>query len=120
MTPNSATLCCWAMKRHCMRMLRTPRKRRAIRIDDQVQRKADRNAPLSEEELRRNERIAVTRSTAERPFATYKWHYGLARTRFMGLAKNATVYGLAAMAENIRKGVKFVMEYGLPEPSYPG
>ncbi len=51
----------------------------------------------------------------ERPFATYKQHYGLARTRFMGLAKNATFYGLAAMAANIKKGAKFLVLYGLPE-----
>jgi IS5 family transposase len=89
-------------------------------IDDQVQRKADRNKPLSKEDHHRNKCIAVTRSTSERPFATYKWHYGLARTRFMGLAKNATVYGLAAMAANLRKGAKFLTEYGLPEPSYTG
>ena len=88
-------------------------------IDDQVQRKADRNKPLSEADLKRNKRIATTRSTAERPFATYKWHYGLARTRFMGLAKNGTVYGIAAMAANIRKGAKFLALYGLPEPQNP-
>ena len=62
----------------------------------------------------------MTRSGGERPFATYKQHYGLARTRFMGLAKNATVYGLAAMAANIRKGAWFLMLYGLPEPGYAG
>ena len=56
MTPNSATLCCWAMKRHCMRMLR-------------------------------NERIAVTRSTAERPFATYKLYYGLALYSIHGFSQ---------------------------------
>ena len=89
-------------------------------IEDQVQRKGNRNKPLSDKDLRRNKRIAVTRSTAERPFATYKRHYGLARTRFMGLAKNATVYGLAAMAANIRKGAKFLTLYGLPEASYAG
>jgi len=38
----------------------------------------------------------------------------------MGLAKNATVYGLAAMAANIRKGAKFLGLYGLPDPSYTG
>ena len=37
----------------------------------------------------------------------------LARTRFMGLAKNITFYGLAAMAANIRKGAKFLGEMGL-------
>ena len=73
-----------------------------------------------EEDRVRNKIIAVTRGGGERPFATYKRHYGLARTRFMGLAKNATVYGLAAMAANIRKGAKFLELYGITEPSYAG
>ena len=89
-------------------------------IDDQVQRKAYRNTPLSYADQLRNKMIAVTRSGAERPFATYKPHYGLARTRFMGLAKNTTVYGLAAIAANIRKGAKFLVLYGLPDPGYAG
>lgn len=89
-------------------------------IADQVQRKGYRNNPLSPADKIRNQLIAVTRSGGERPFATYKQHYGLARTRFMGLAKNAAVYGLAAMAANIRKGARFLMLYGLPEPDYAG
>ncbi len=89
-------------------------------IDDQVQRKGYRGNPLSDADQCRNKEIAITRSGGERPFATYKWHYGLARTRYMGLAKNATVYGLAAMAANIRKGAKFLMRYGLPNPGLAG
>jgi len=89
-------------------------------IDDQVQRKGYRGNPLSEADRIRNQAIAVTRAGGERPFATYKWHYGLVRTRFMGLAKNATVYGLAAMAANIRKGAKFLTLYGLPDPCVIG
>ncbi len=89
-------------------------------IDDQVQRKGYRGNPLSDADQCRNKEIAITRAGGERPFATYKWHYGLARTRFMGLAKNATVYGLAAMAANIRKGAKFLMRYGLPNPGLAG
>jgi len=85
-------------------------------IDDQVQRKGYRNHPLSEADKDRNARIAVTRSGGERPFATYKQHYKLARTRFLGLAKNATFYGLAAIAANIRKGARFLEIYGIPSP----
>lgn len=84
-------------------------------IDDQVQRKGYRNNPLSNADKIRNDEIAVTRAGGERPFATYKRHYGIARTRFMGLAKNVTFYGLAAMAANLRKGAKFLTLYGLPE-----
>ncbi|ORU93471.1 MAG: hypothetical protein A6F72_07090 [Cycloclasticus sp. symbiont of Poecilosclerida sp. N] len=80
---------------------------------DQVQHKGCRGKPLSEQEQARNKAIAVTRAGSERPFATYKRHYRLARTRFMGLGKNATVYGLAAMAANIRKGAKFLTLYGI-------
>jgi len=65
----------------------------------------------------RNAEISVTRSGGERPFATYKIRYGLARTRLMGLAKNLTFYGLAAVAHNIQKGAKFLTLYGLPKPT---
>ena len=47
----------------------------------------------------RNKEIAVTRSGGERPFATYK-----------------RLYGLAAMAPNIRKGAKFLTLYGIRDP----
>ncbi len=89
-------------------------------IKDQVQRKGYRNHPLSDEDKIRNRQIAITRAGGERPFATYKRHYGMERTRFMGLAKNIVVYGLAAIAANIRKGTKFLTLYGLPDPGYAG
>jgi len=93
-------------------------------IADRVQRKGYRNKPLSREDRRRNKEIAVTRSGGERPFATYKSRYGLARTRFMGLAKNMTAYGIAAIAHNVRKGARFLTLYGLPsdlpDPTYAG
>ena len=37
----------------------------------------------------------------------------------MGLAKNATIYGLATMA-TIRKGAKFLTLYGLSDPHHAG
>ena len=46
-------------------------------IADQVQRKGYRNNPLSVEDSRRNDEIAVIRAGGERPFATYKSRYGL-------------------------------------------
>ena len=50
-------------------------------IEDQVQCEGYSNKPLSCANQIRNQVIAVTRSGAEQPFATYKHHYGLARTR---------------------------------------
>ena len=82
-------------------------------IDDQVQRKSYRNHPLSEADRARSDEISVSRAGGERPVATYKSRYGLARTRLMGLARNLTLYGLAAIAHNIRKGGKFLILYGL-------
>ncbi len=79
-----------------------------------------RNNPLSAEDSRRNDEIAVIRAGGERPFATYKSRYGLARTRFMGLAKNMTTYGIAAIAHNLCKEAKFLSLYGLPDPNYAG
>jgi|GEM_PF-3130899 len=38
----------------------------------------------------------------------------------MGLAKNLTFYGIAAMAANIRKGALCLTLYGLPDPNCPG
>ena len=98
----------------------TRNKLMAFGINDQVQRKGYRNKPLSCADQLRNKLIAVTRAGGERPFATYKQHYGLARTRFMGLAKNVTFYGLAAIAANLRKGAKFLTLYGLPDTVLTG
>ncbi len=89
-------------------------------IADQVQRKGYRNKPLSRDDSKRNDEIAVIRAGGERPFATYKSRHGLARTRFMGLAKNMTAYGIAAIAHNVRKGAKFLTLYGLPDPTCAG
>ena len=85
---------------------------------DQVQRKGYRNKPLTAKDRRRNDAIAVIRAGGERPFATYKNRDGLARTRFMELAKNRTAYGIAAIAHTIRKGANFLTLYSLPDPNY--
>ena len=117
------------MKPPVMRMWLTVRKRPAtswnvlvvqIGIADQVQRKGYRNKPLLAKDRRRNDAIAVIRAGGERPFGTYKSHYGLARTRFMGLTKNITAYGIAAIAHNLRKGANFLTLYGLPDKNYAG
>ena len=89
-------------------------------IVDRVQCKGYRDHSLSHEDSVRNDAISVIRSGGERPFATYKSRYGLARTRLLGLAKNLTLYGLAAIAHNIAKGAKFLQLYGLPEQTNTG
>ena len=81
-----------------------------------MQHKGYRGHPLSNADLAHNKEIAVIRSGGERPFATYKPRYGLARTRLMGLAINLTLLGLAAIAHNIAKRARFLALYGLPDP----
>jgi len=98
----------------------TQEKLKQLGIEDHVQRKGYRGHPLSAAEKTRNAIISITRSTGERPFAQYKRIYNLARTRVMGLAKNMTFYGLAALAHNIQKGAKFLTLYGLPAPTPTG
>jgi IS5 family transposase len=89
-------------------------------IADRVQCKGYLNKPLPCDDSSRNDEIAVIRAGGERPFATYKSRYGLARTRFMGLAKNMTACGIAAIAHNVRKGARFLTLYGLPDPTCAG
>ena len=76
-------------------------------IDDHVQRKGYRNHPLSESDKKRNAEIAVTRSGGERPFATYKQHYKLARTRFLGWPRIQLFMGLPLLPQIFAKGLSF-------------
>ena len=75
-------------------------------IADRAPRKGCRGHPPSEAGKERNAGIAVVRSGVERVFAVHNRCYGLGRTRFPCLAKTTTFYGLAAIALNIRKGIK--------------
>ena len=79
-----------------------------------------RGRPLSAADTERNAAISVVRSGVERVFAVYERCYGLGRTRFPGLAKNMTFYGLAAIALNIRKGACFLRLYGVRAPVIEG
>ena len=93
--------------------LRAKLKRKGIK--DGVQRKGYRGKPLSVADKKRNKLLGVTRAGVERLFAQYKRGFGLARSRFLGLNKNETHYGLAAVANNIQKGARFLERYGLPQ-----
>ena len=89
-------------------------------IADQAPRKGYRGRPLSEADKERNDEIAVVRSGVERVFSVYKRRHGLGRTRCLGLAKNTTFYGLAAIAPDIRKGAMFLRLDGLGQPASEG
>ncbi|WP_240009728.1 transposase [Marinomonas algicola] len=57
---------------------------------DNVHDSQERDSLILEDEAKLYAEIAATRAGGEPPFATYKTHYGLTRTRFIGLAKRET------------------------------
>ena len=89
-------------------------------IENRVQRKGCRHKKLTQEDHDWNDEVGVMRAKIEHQFAEYKERYGLRRTRFMGLAMNAAHAGLAAIAHNLKKGVRFYQLYGLREPAIAG
>jgi len=80
-----------------------------------VQKKGYRNHPLSEENKARNREIGFTRGRVEAIFGSYKspQHRNCRKSRFLGLLKNATQFGLMAIMHNLQKAVRFVECYGL-------
>lgn len=77
-------------------------------IRNRVQHKAQRNRPLTPRQRRRNTLIGRIRGRIEGVFGALKRSYGLARMRYMGLARNAaatlftlTAWNLARAADRI-------------------
>ena len=74
-------------------------------IDNRVTKRAYRNRPLSEEDKQFNRLHSGTRSTVERVFGVLKQHYGMAKARYLGLARNRTRFELMCVAHNIKRGL---------------
>lgn len=72
-------------------------------IKDRVQRRAFRRKPLRRSEVRRNVLIGRVRGRIEGVFGTLKRSHGLARMRFMGLARNAAATLLTLTAWNLAR-----------------
>ena len=72
---------------------------------DFTNRRAYRNAPLSEADKETNRRKSAVRSKVEHPFLTLKRFWGFAKTRYRGLAKNANrAFAMLAMINLIKWG----------------
>lgn len=83
-----------------------PRMRQRLRlagIKDRVQRRAARCRPLRPIETRRNVLIGRIRGRIEGVFGTLKRSYGLARMRYIGLARNITGTMLTLIAWNLAR-----------------
>ena len=76
---------------------------KAAGIKDRVQRRAQRFHPLRPIEIRRNILIGRVRGRIEGTFGALKRSYGLARMRYMGLARNITATLLTLIAWNLAR-----------------
>ena len=72
-------------------------------IRNRVQRKASRARRLTRWEVVRNRLIGRVRGRIEGVFGALKRSYGLARMKYMGLARNALATSLAAIAWNLAR-----------------
>lgn len=74
-------------------------------VDNRLTKRAYRNRPLSEKDKRFNRLHSGVRSVVERVFGVLKQHYGLAKARYLGLARNRTRFELMCVAHNIKRGL---------------
>ena len=81
-------------------------------IRDRVQRKGYRNRKLSGDDRARNIEIGVTRGRVEAIFGHMKRLWGMARSRFMGLARTHAQFQIAAIGWNLQKGARFRRLFG--------
>ena len=77
----------------------------APKAKDFTNRRAYRNAPLTEADKETNRRKSAVRSKVEHPFLTLKRLWGFAKTRYRGLAKNANrAFAMLAMINLVKWG----------------
>ena len=79
---------------------------------DRVQRRGARGHKLTPQDHARNREIGVTRGRVEPIFGHWKRHWGLQRSRFMGIARTRIQITLTAIGWNIWKGARFQRLYG--------
>ena len=73
-------------------------------IENRIIKRAYRGRPLTEEDKKFNRLHSAVRCTVERVFGVLKQHYGMAKARYLGLARNRTRFELMCMAHNIKRG----------------
>lgn len=77
----------------------------APRAKDFTNKRALRNAPLSQADKATNRRKSAVRSKVEHPFLTLKRLWGFAKVRYRGLAKNANrAFAMLAMVNLVKWG----------------
>jgi len=72
-------------------------------IKNGIMRRGHPRRPLTQAEVRRNQRLAKHRGAIEPLFSLFKNVYGFARARYRGLARNTCAFTLAAIAINLKR-----------------
>ena len=77
-------------------------------IANRLTKRAYRNRPLLEKDKQFNRLHSGVRSTVERVVGVLKQHYGMAKARYLGLARNRTRFELMCVAHNIKWGLSLL------------
>ena len=73
-------------------------------IKNKINRRAYRNKPLTESDDEYNSTMSSVRYVVERTFGAFKRHYGVGKTRFLGIAKVQDWITVISIAHNLKKG----------------
>lgn len=72
-------------------------------IKNKINRRAYRNKPLTEADDEYNSTMSSVRYVVERTFGAFKRHYGVGKTRFLGIAKVQDWITVISIAHNLKK-----------------
>ena len=80
-------------------------------IESKIQHRAARNRPLTPSQIAANKSYGMVRSRVERVFAQLKLHHGVAKARYLGIARNRVRFALCAIAHNLKcaRGILYEM-----------
>jgi transposase, IS5 family len=87
-------------------------------IENGVLERAYRNKKLTDKQKQRNKILSRTRYIVERFFGIAKLHYGMAKARYLGLARNKMRVAIMCMAYNMKRGVSLQLEIQRAQESY--
>ena len=81
-------------------------------IDNKIQRRAARQRPLTPEQKAANKQYGMIRSRVERVFAQLKLHHGVAKARYLGIARNRVRFALCSICHNLKcaRGIMYEMQ----------
>lgn len=88
------------------------------KIGNGVLERAYRNKKLTAAQKYRNKILSRTRYIVERFFGVVKLHYGMAKARYLGLARNKMRVAMICIAHNIKRGVSLQLEIDRMQDSY--